>query len=105
MDANFTAGPWEAKGTNGKYRVTDWDVTNDALSYYATVPVHVGGYVVAMVVDGDNDDELLDANARLIAAAPTLYAVVKYAVDNPDFDSGTFDTLCREALSKATGAA
>lgn len=80
MSAKHTQGPWEARGANGKFRVTDWDVVNDNLSYYATVPVHRGGYVVAMVVDGDGDDDLLDANARLIAAAPELYEALKQTI-------------------------
>lgn len=46
--------------------------------------------------------ELL-ANARLIAAAPDLLDAVRYAIDNPDFDSAEFDRLARIAVAKATG--
>lgn len=41
------------------------------------------------------------ANARLIKAAPTMYAALAYAVDNPDFDSAEFDRMARAALTEA----
>lgn len=45
------------------------------------------------------------ANARLIAAAPDLYELATYAVDNPNFDSAEFDRMARAAIAKATGGA
>lgn len=88
MDAKHTPGPWHV-GEDGDMV---WG------------PKHKGSHVLVANVPFSKDPRV-EADARLIAAAPTLYAVVKYAVDNPDFDSETFDALCREALSKATGAA
>lgn len=43
------------------------------------------------------------ANARLAAAAPDGLALARYAVDNPNFDSSTFDRMAREFIAKATG--
>ena len=44
-------------------------------------------------------------DARLIAAAPDLLAVIRYAVDNPDFKSDVFDQMARAAIAKAQGHA
>lgn len=44
-------------------------------------------------------------DARLIASAPDLLAVIRYAVDNPDFKSDVFDMMARDALALAGGAA
>ena len=42
------------------------------------------------------------AKYRLQNAAPELLAALRYAVDNPDFDSQTFDNIARAAVRKAT---
>lgn len=44
-----------------------------------------------------------EANARLIAAAPELLTLARYAVDNPEFDSERFDMMARTAIAKAEG--
>lgn len=36
--------------------------------------------------------------AKLMARAPDMYYALRYAVDNPDFDSEEFDRLARAAL-------
>ena len=51
--------------------------------------------------DDLSEKELADIG-RLIAAAPDLLAVIRYAVDNPDFNSDVFDQMARAAIIKAT---
>lgn len=91
MDAKHTPGPWFTGLPNHK----------DS----SAIGIRGEMWVIADMCDDGYSDEVQEANARLIAAAPTMYDVIKYAVDNPNFESGVFDIICRSALKEATGAA
>ncbi|TXD58839.1 hypothetical protein FUT88_13235 [Ralstonia sp. TCR112] len=73
MDKRFTAGPWSTRGEDGKYfDEHSWNADNHDAGRTSFVPVHANGTVVALVVRTDWNDEKLDADANLIAAAPEL---------------------------------
>lgn len=44
------------------------------------------------------NDTLLDEGRKLTARAKRLAEALRYAVDNPEFDSETFDNMARTAL-------
>lgn len=64
---------------------------------------------IAPYVEDENEQcrwmDKATARARLIAAAPDLLAVIRYAIDNPDFNSDVFDQMARAAIAKAQGHA
>ncbi len=99
-----TKGPWEAK--TSKYSM-------DTLIVQAGLP----SMRVLASFDGDGDgyDEIDEANAALIAAAPDLLEFVQQIFNGIDTGMITIDTPAdetlanilsrgRKALSKATGA-
>lgn len=84
--SEFNPGPWQFfSDMHGHPYITNED-----------------GGVVAWIAP-DTCYEAFDT-ASLIAAAPDLLAVIRYAVDNPDFNSDVFDQTARAAIAKATGA-
>lgn len=91
--AQHTPGPWFAnKNTAGYYDISTGD-TDYSPSFAAA---HQNPY---MQVDAD----VLDANARLIAAAPDLLAMLKVAQLWLDVD-GRFDMQgINAAIAKAEG--
>lgn len=61
-------------------------------------------HTVLAILEDRGPDVDQEANAKLMAAADVLLEAVEYAVDNPDFDSETFDAMCRRAIAKARRA-
>lgn len=107
---NWTKGEWACKEPNGKwFSDHDWSVDNHELGGYSNVAVHCDGVVIALIVDSDGGDNMLSADAHLIAAAPDLYeALDKIArrIDANDVDEWTLHALKNiawEALAKADG--
>lgn len=49
------------------------------------------------------NDMLLDEGRKLTARAERLAEALRYAVDNPEFDSETFDKMARAALEQEEG--
>ena len=80
-----TKGPWEA---------------HDKGYYYNIVALPNKGLVAT--VDKEYDDEMIDANARLIAAAPELLEATIYAYET-ETSSDVRDKLY-SAILKAKGA-
>lgn len=87
-----------------KHTPGPWHVLNHGPHYNNPRIDHLE---IAWSKDGELVTELVygKANADLIAAAPDLLAVARYAIDNPEFRSDEFDRLARAALAKAQGHA
>lgn len=80
----FTPGPWEARG--GSLHRKHWLIDAPARRFIATI-------------DGPPDAEG-EANARLIAAAPKLYAfVAEVAKRDPVFAKGDDKRIIADAIS------
>lgn len=78
MSKKHTPGPWVA-GID-----SDWSVDTGGDATWLNVG-REGGSPIAMVVTDDWSDKadvIVDANARLIAAAPDLLAVAEWVIDN-----------------------
>lgn len=92
--SGHTPGPWSTDEA-------EHDCPNQSIR------IRGGGRTIAEVWIDDAPVEDYNreqrANARLIAAAPDLYELATYAVDNPNFDSAEFDRMARAAIAKATG--
>ncbi len=88
--AKHTPGPWIVEGT-----------------LIAQEPGIADSLEVAFLAElgGGMDKHMRKANANLIAAAPELLDALRYAVDNPEFNSGVFDAMARAAIAKAIGDA
>jgi hypothetical protein len=94
---NHTQGPWTVDGA----------VATENLDVFGE------GGRVAMLDFDDIDADTLEANARLIAAAPELLAALQDIVDAYQnhfylFDAmpvawQTYDNIARAAITKATG--
>ena len=97
----FTKGPWTGKDKNGRYTLTDWDASNDdaETSEYVSI-VDQDKNAVCLVVSTDWDGKYLEANAKLIAAAPDLYEALQAMLEFPN--AGPSHDMARAALSKAT---
>ena len=111
-----------------KFTEGDWNVSDDTSECYLVKSYD--GCLIASVHDGDIDDEaihmdVVKANAKLIAAAPDMFAALEYLIEsiNPiDACRGKFESLgndrayvggmtlptdesilrCIEAIKKAT---
>ena len=98
--SGHTPGPWYFDEAGNIWRRPPSDLYQNGGGVAGDRPLataHEGWH-------GEDDCKYpLVANARLIAAAPDLLDAVRYAIDNPDFDSAEFDRLARIAVAKATG--
>ena len=111
-----------------KFTEGNWNISDDTSECYL-VKSDDGG-LIAFVYDGDIDEEaihmdVVEANAKLIAAAPDMFAALEYLIEaiNPiDACRGKFESLgndrayvggmtlptdesilrCIEAIKKAT---
>lgn len=102
--ATHTPGPWALQSLGGGYRGYDdwcpWCVRSPQNVHLATV----GG------VDRF-ESERIEANARLIAAAPELLEALEGIVDNEmcscpaECDDQCWHSIARRAIAKATGGA
>lgn len=72
MSAKHTPGPWTGKGDDGKYAESPWSADHESAGSYTWAPIYGRKRVVALVVRADLDDAALDADARLIVAAPEM---------------------------------
>ncbi len=115
---NYTAGPWIAKSDEGRYNNSrnTWRVDDEeaACSEAAPITLH-DGTVIAFAVASDDDyftDDRVDANARLIAAAPDLLDVARHCeqiltsyeinrIDGEEISDKAL-ALIRAAIAKAT---
>lgn len=94
MQAKHTPGPWVYRQSFDARRDI-WTAT-DATGHRE---------LVATIPDADGDH--VNADARLIAAAPELLELVLDALDDPDVDilGSEWARDARAAIAKATGAA
>lgn len=75
--AKFTKGSWVGFN-NGKWADCGaWSVDNDEASSYSNVAVNVGDVTICLVVSDSWNDEEMESNAHLIAAAPDMYAEIE----------------------------
>lgn len=100
---NYTAGPWVAsRGDGGPY----WSVWNSEALYYRVATVPISGRLC--------DPAIIEANAKLIAAAPDMLKALENLADyyadkadlgNPmlNFRLSSAIKQAREAISKAKG--
>jgi hypothetical protein len=91
MNADFTPGPWtleEREGCGG-YRLEDLD------------GCHIAYLEATQFVDEREDPEQ-EANCRLIAAAPDLYAALERILGDCAHDAKIYGTVT-DALAKARG--
>ena len=112
-----TPGPWiGVDPKTKKFRSSHWRVENDMASCTVSAPIKAGRNTVAIVVtDGFDGIDELQANARLIAAAPELLEAAK-SIDTffvffdsmtpPDIGNGARQALqmIRDAIKKAEAA-
>lgn len=107
MNAQHTPGPWVGK-VDGIYPETDWSADHEHASTASWVAINApnGSTVALATITGWNDDKL-EANARLIAAAPDLLQALEYIgrfIDPTAKDAETMVKHARTAIAKATGA-
>ena len=75
----FTAGEWEVAASNGQYLIM------------------LGSKTVALIESWDTDEAEAEANAKLIASAPKMYALLKTLADAKPLELKYKDTVLRVA--------
>ena len=95
--ARHTPGPWMAVRTHAY-----WEIIPEN-SGENEIPFAVGN--VCSSCPGKPDGGLQEANARLIALTPELYAELKAACDNGGTMTNAMLIRSRALLKKATGGA
>jgi hypothetical protein len=114
--AQHTPGPWQCQDDQGNFLDTDWSADyegDESTGMETTVPVLAGETTVALIVyqNTNFDDEELEANARLIAAAPELLAALDGLLTQKTFHPGRVESASHlwdavhEAIAKATAQA
>ena len=92
----------QAKHTPGP-----WDCVDDKGDGYIHYISRVGSVRVAKTTVGLNGDEVTQANARLIAAAPDLLHALQEIMGREELYDGTYaddlQNIARDAVRKATG--
>lgn len=106
-----TPGPWKAKGEDGKYdnRRNSWTVYDDDSSCSDVAPITLeDGTIIAFAVTSDDSyfpfEDRVDANAKLISAAPDLLEALKSArafISHNAFPGAI--SIIDAAISKAVG--
>lgn len=80
--SGHTPGPWFGL-KNGKYdnSKNTWDLQDEEAAWSQAAPItNDSGDIVAFVVHSSDEyhhDSLVEANARLIAASPCMYALLE----------------------------
>ena len=107
-----TPGPWVGADENGVFNPCHaWVSYDDNGLDSESAAIWAGGKVIALVVDssqtfGTDHDAIIEANARLIAAAPDLLAALQAVMGEYQYDYGL---RCvedvRAAIAKAIGVA
>ena len=103
MKAKHTPGPWQAEtaatcGSDGNVRITEWFVRRDGDSM-----------AIANDITDPETEEISEANARLIAAAPDLLEACQQWISERDNPSPCLvmkqqaEKKIRAAISKAKG--
>jgi hypothetical protein len=112
MSTQHTPGPWIGANEHGKYNpYHTWRADDENKLVSKTAAIWAGGKVIALVVHSSNrftveSDPSIDANARLIAAAPDLLEALKDAVSRQAYREGSGPNWwenARAAIAKATG--
>ena len=96
MSDRHTQGPWHVG------MESDWSIDTDGENSFVHIGPNYGDPVAIAVVGSawDQDDEL-EANARLIAAAPDLLEALRLAL--PYVRNDNTASVMRAAIAKATG--
>lgn len=101
----FTPGPWFGL-KNGKYdnSKNTWDLQDEDAYCSQSAPITTdSGDIVAFAVHSSDEyhhDSLVEANARLIAAAPELLEALECLLEMGHAKAGD---LARAAIAKARG--
>lgn len=106
-----TPGPWKARGSDGKYLSSDWSAQHEEAASSSAVAVLAGEMPVALVVHhsmhhygGAQAERIINANSRLIAAAPDMLAALRMTVDE-SVPAEKAMAWVEAAIAKATGEA
>ena len=95
-NTKFTPGPWIGI-VNGMYQYSPMNVDSDEHDQLGWAPVtDNNGDTLAIAVVTTLSDDVLDANANLIASAPDLYAALECALA---CHVGTDEVWIEEALA------
>ena len=92
MTTKHTQGPWTARGTLGPH-------SNPSLKGPCVVEA-ANGYVLATMNGWRNDEQ--EANAKLIAAAPTMLEVLQLIIDESMLSKEKEEPI-RRAIQLAIG--
>ena len=114
MTTKHTPGPWIGMDKNGNFDGDhDWCAEDESRETSEVAPIWANGKVVALVVHSQDgyypgSHPSIEANARLIAAAPDLLEALHEMVDLVGmaipFD-GPQQRKARKAIARATGDA
>ena len=106
-ESKFTKGSWVGFNNGEWSDCGAWSVDNDEASSYSNVAVNVGNVTICLVVSDSLDDEEMEANAHLIAAAPEMYELLEDYVSFVERgDAEGFNQMfcvVKELLAKARG--
>lgn len=113
MERKYTKGPWLGRDSAGRFLADNpWSAEHEDSEDFMCAPIHSGGKVIALLVQ-DNDRSPyvdyteIDANARLIAAAPELLEALQEVVTGMTYlfgeKSDPATIKARAAIAKALG--
>lgn len=108
MNKKHTRGPWIGK-VDGVYPETDWSADHEHASTASWVAINApNGSTVALATITGFDDDQLEANARLIAAAPDLLFCLQVICEHAGEDFERLDAMlhlseAKKAIAMATG--
>ncbi len=101
MTAKFTPGPWGAVNNGVYWEVsTPWEVGGNIEKHCPSV-----AFVWALLPDASEPElnENQEANARLIAAAPEMFELLKECVDGTFGNCTDWNERARKIIAKAKG--
>lgn len=112
MSTQHTPGPWIGKDDNGKFNSNhEWSAQDEGSDCSEVAPIWANGKVIALVVHSSDNFSFeshpsIEANARMIAAAPDLLEALKYMLEVcPAINNQGEEAHCkaRAAIAKAEG--